>query len=68
MDIIMPIHATFCANNITEIIFKLFHLIKKWQRFEFLKFWQFLQKLYINKNFKNAAISLLIGIIKKFFQ
>ena len=63
MDIIMSIHATFCANNITERIFKLFHLIEKWQRFEFLKFWQFWQKLYINQNFKNAAISLLIGII-----
>ena len=44
MDIIMSIHATLCSNNITERIFKLFHLIEKWQRFEFLQFWQFWKK------------------------
>ena len=64
MDMIMSIHATFCANNITERIFKLFQLIEKWQRFEFLKFWQFWQKLYINQNFKNAAIIFIIFIVK----
>jgi len=63
MDIIMSIHATLCSNNITERIFKLFQLIKKWQCFKSFDLCTFFAKIAKILKIQNAAISLLIGII-----
>ena len=63
MDIIMSVHATFCANNITDRIFKLFQLIKKWQRFKIFDLCTIFAKIAKILKIQNAAISLLIGII-----